>query len=150
MNFWLARNINLATRIQKSASKGRYKQMRYLWSPNDNGFLAPHSLVPLQKTWGRPPTAAVIFKFFICGSYKNLSLGIHEIDWVSSSMVFWCFVDIVGFLMMNILVIMWTSGTYWLYMLHTNLVMLGFLMFFTLVLLINMKLEFDVCFVHYT
>ncbi len=62
---------------------------------------------------------------FNCGNYKNLSL-IHEIDWISSSMVLWCFADILGFFMMNILVIVLTIGTYWLYLLRINIVMLGF------------------------
>ncbi len=138
MSFWLPRNIWLATRIQNLHPRDCRNKHGYLWSPNDNGFLQ-HSLVPLQKKkWGLQPTVAVIF--FICGSYKYLGLGIHEINWISSSMVLWCFVDIVGFLMMIILVILLTIGTYWLYLLHTNLVMLGFLMFFTFVLLINMKL----------
>ena len=148
MNFLLPRSIELATidqnlhprdRTNKHITCDRQTIMGSLWRIRVCLFKKSEAC-----RWRRPSF------FFICGSYKNLSLGIHEIDWISSSMVLWCFVDIVRFLMMNILVIMLTIGTYWLYLLHTNLVMLGFLMFFTFVLLINMKLEFDVCFVCHT
>ncbi len=113
MNFWLPRNIKLATRIQNLHPMDNTNKRITCDCQTIMGSLRRIRLCLFKKSKACPRRQPSFF--FICGSFKNLSL-IHEIDWISSSMVLWCFVDIVGFLMMNMLVIMLTIGTYWLSM----------------------------------
>ncbi len=101
MNFWFSRNIKSATRIQNLHPKDCTNKRITCDRQTIMGSLRSIRLCLFKKV--RLASNGGSIFFFNCGSYKNLSL-IHEINWISLSMVLWCFVYIAGFLIMNILV----------------------------------------------
>ena len=96
---WLSRNIKLATRIQNVQARDTIFKCITCDCQTIKRSLRPFNLVAclfITSEAGRRPTAAFFFLNF--GSYLlSLRSRDHEIDWISSNEVSWCFVVIVVF-----------------------------------------------------